>query len=166
MKAPADPFDDISRLPAAVHATAVVIGEWGILIRGPSGAGKSQLARALVEKALTSGKFARLVGDDRVILRLVGGRIVAHPHGEIAGLIEIRGQGIIRQEHEAGAIIRLVIDLEPTDADGHTPPRMPEKQHRIINLDGIPLARLHLPGGRSAADTASDVMAFLRPVRT
>ena len=34
-----------------VHATCVVIGEAGVLLRGPSGSGKSTLARRLVEGA-------------------------------------------------------------------------------------------------------------------
>lgn len=161
MKAPADPFEAVCNLPAAIHATALVVSEWGILIRGASGAGKSQLARALVEKALASGKFGRLVGDDRVILECRSGRIVAHPHREIAGLIEIRGQGIVDQKYESAAIIRLVLDLGGDKPDGDKPPRIPEKQHQIISLAGISVTRLHLPADRSAADTAADVMAFL-----
>ena len=49
--------------PLRVHASAVAIGEAGILIRGPSGAGKSSLALALIALAQLQGRFARLIAD-------------------------------------------------------------------------------------------------------
>ena len=54
-----------------IHAGAVGIGGRGLLILGPSGAGKSALALALM------GLGARLVADDRVILRVEDGRLLA-----------------------------------------------------------------------------------------
>ena len=49
-----------------VHATAIVIGETGVLIRGRSGSGKSSLALALVARVRLAGGFAAFVADDRV----------------------------------------------------------------------------------------------------
>ena len=53
----------------ALHATAVVVGESGVLLRGPSGAGKSSLALALIWAARERAGFAALVADDRVFAR-------------------------------------------------------------------------------------------------
>ena len=54
-----------------VHATAVLVGADGVLIRGESGAGKSALALALIERG------ARLIADDRLMLSACHGRLVA-----------------------------------------------------------------------------------------
>ena len=48
-----------------VHASALVVGEAGVLIRGPSGSGKSSLALALLALADNRRSFVRLIGDDR-----------------------------------------------------------------------------------------------------
>ncbi len=50
-----------------LHATALIVGDAGVLIRGRSGAGKSRLAEELVEAAQARGWFGRLVADDRVM---------------------------------------------------------------------------------------------------
>ena len=49
-----------------MHATAVIYGDYGVLILGPSGSGKSALALALLARARSAGLFAALIGDDRV----------------------------------------------------------------------------------------------------
>jgi serine kinase of HPr protein (carbohydrate metabolism regulator) len=94
-----------------IHATAVAIGEAGILIRGPSGAGKSRLALELIAEARRRGLFGRLVGDDRVTIAPHGGRLVAIGHPAIAGQIESRGEGILEFSYERAVVIRLVVDL-------------------------------------------------------
>ena len=96
---------------AAVHATAVVIDEGGILIEGRSGSGKSSLALALLDDARTRGRFGRLVGDDRVLLTARHGRLVARPHPAVAGLVERRGLGLLREPHEPACVVRLVVAL-------------------------------------------------------
>ena len=53
----------------ALHATAVIHGDSGVLILGPSGSGKSALALALIARASDAGLFGALVGDDRVYVR-------------------------------------------------------------------------------------------------
>lgn len=74
-----------------IHATAIAIGEAGILIRGASGSGKSVLALALIALAAQGGRFARLVADDRVELAARGGRLVARPVAPLEGIVERRG---------------------------------------------------------------------------
>jgi serine kinase of HPr protein (carbohydrate metabolism regulator) len=95
----------------AVHATAVVIGAAGVLIRGPSGSGKSSLALTLVDRAEIAGFFAALVADDRVFLAAEGGDVVARVPAAIAGLLEIRGIGPVPVAHQPTAAVRLVVDL-------------------------------------------------------
>ncbi len=108
----------------AVHASCVVLGEDGILIRGPAGSGKSTLVRDLIRLGAISGVFAALVGDDRVALTLRHGRLVAAPHPALAGLLEIRGLGL--QPVDAtmpSAVLRLVVDLAETAPGCPRPPR-------------------------------------------
>jgi HPr kinase/phosphorylase len=151
-------------LPATIHATAVVIGETGILIRGASGAGKSTLARRLMEIAGNAGQFGRLIGDDRIRLSVSSGRLIARPHPEIAGLIETRGQGIQTIPCEFSARLHCVIDLisDPDASAGI--PRFPEKDVILYRFGGIELARLALPAGLSGCDKAAEMMSFFRGI--
>src|SRR5579863_3879912 len=104
--------------PSSVHASAVLVGARAVLIRGPSGSGKSKLARELIEGARSNGLlFARLVGDDRVHLEAVNGRLLVRPAATLAGLIEVRGIGVLRVVHEPAAIVGLVVDLDAADAE-------------------------------------------------
>jgi HPr kinase/phosphorylase len=130
-----------------VHASAVLVGARAVLIRGPSGAGKSRLALELIELAgLGRLRFARLIGDDRVHLESAGGRLLVRPAGALAGLMEVRGVGILRFPHEPYAVVGLVVDLEAKDAE-----RLPEKpEKRLIEIEGISLPRLAVASGAAA----------------
>ena len=101
----------VARLPmmtvATIHATAVLCGTRGILIRGPSGSGKSSLALSL----LRGTSFARLVGDDRIHLEIAHGRLLMRPAKALEGLIEIRGLGIRRLSFEP-------VDRQPRGRSG------------------------------------------------
>jgi serine kinase of HPr protein (carbohydrate metabolism regulator) len=125
----------------------VVLGEAGILIRGPSGSGKSALARELVQAAAAEGRFARLVSDDRTRLEGLHGRVLARPHGAIAGQVEVRGLGIIATLHEPAAVLRLVVDLVTDE-----PPRLPEEGERWIALCGVLVPRLRQRRGAIVAN--------------
>jgi serine kinase of HPr protein (carbohydrate metabolism regulator) len=127
-----------------IHATALAIGEAGILIRGPSGSGKSRLALELLAEARRRCLFAGLVGDDRVAVIAQGGRLVAHGHPAIAGHIESRGEGIIDVGYERAAVIRLIVDLE--GAGSHVPARLPQLDAERASIAGIDLPRLALDG--------------------
>jgi len=128
-----------------VHASAVLVGARAVLIRGPSGAAKSRLALELIEAAGAGYLlFARLVADDRVYLEAVGGRLLVRPAGALGGLIEVRGVGILRLNHEASAVVGLVIDLN-ADAE-----RLPQADKRQTELEGITLPRLAVAPGAAA----------------
>ena len=92
-----------------IHATAVVLGDRGILIQGDSGSGKSTLALALVTGFVRAGRFARLVADDQVMVEARRGRLLAHTPESIAGLGEIHGLGPRAMEHEGTAVVDLVV---------------------------------------------------------
>ncbi|WP_321343274.1 HPr kinase/phosphatase C-terminal domain-containing protein [Breoghania sp.] len=129
------------RFSPAIHATCVVIGTCGVLIRGPSGSGKSALALALVEHAQDAGLHAALVGDDRVSLGVSGGRLVARVPASIAGLIEQRGHGIRALPYLSAAVVGLVVDLVPARVIA----RMPEQEALNIEIDGVTLPRQPAP---------------------
>lgn len=135
---PPGPQPAIGAIAAArVHASCVVLGEAGILIRGPSGAGKSSLALALIEAAAARGLFARLVGDDRIALSRVGEALVARPVAPLEGLLEVRGVGILHRPHLPAARLRLVVDRALTP-----PPRLPEEAETRVEILGVALPRL------------------------
>jgi len=127
-------------LGATVHASAVLVGARAVLIRGPSGAGKSRLAWDLIEARRAAAGFARLVGDDRVHLQAAGGRLLVRPAGTLARLIELRGVGIVRRDHEACAVVGLVVDLAAADAE-----RLPRNGNTVI--EGVTLPRLAVAPG-------------------
>ncbi len=146
---------------AAVHATALVIGETGLLMHGPSGAGKSSLALALINLAHARGQFARLIGDDRILLSVVHGRLVARPHARIAGQMEQRGRGIIAMDHEPAACIRARIDLVHPEPGRDIPPRLPSGADSFVTIGSMVLPRLMIPAGVSLETSARHVLAFL-----
>lgn len=143
-----------------ISANAVAIGERGVLIRGGSGAGKSSLALALVEAWRREGDFARLVGDDRVVVRIRGGRALLSPHEAISGLAEWRGIGLIEQDYENCAVLALIVDLE-TDREHADCPRLPEPEELCKNFHGlrdVPLLRLP---ARETERSVAAIMAFV-----
>ncbi len=88
-----------------VHATTVAIDGEAVLLRGPSGSGKSDLALRLIDGG------ARLVADDQTLLRRVGSRVVATAPAAIAGLLEVRGVGLVRIDVAEAAPLVLIADL-------------------------------------------------------
>lgn len=90
-----------------VHATCVEVGGAGVLLRGAPGAGKSDLALRLI------GGGARLVADDYTEIKKKGARLTARAPKPIAGMMEVRGIGLIRLECAAECALNLVVDLVP-----------------------------------------------------
>jgi serine kinase of HPr protein (carbohydrate metabolism regulator) len=135
---------------AAMHATAVVYGETGVLILGPSGSGKSALALALLGRARDIGVFGALVGDDRIWARAIGGRLVAAGAKQLAGMIERRAVGLVAAPYEPNAVIGLAVELNPRLRPW---PRLPDEPDEVT-IEGVRLPRLALDSTRSAADQA------------
>lgn len=120
-----------------IHATALRLGKagaafgapasCGILLIGKSGSGKSDLALRLMAAG------ARLVADDRTDLYVSRGRLYAKSPKQIAGLLEVRGVGIVKVPSATQTQVTLVVEL------GKAGPRLPE--HRTFR----PPAALRLP---------------------
>lgn len=101
-----------------VHGTTVEIAGAGVLMRGPSGSGKSDLALRLIDGG------AGLVADDQTELSLRDGRLMARCPATIAGLIEVRGVGLIRLAHREVAPLAMVVDLVPAAEVERLPDRL------------------------------------------
>jgi len=138
MPAPAPPGRAVS-VPdtQVILASAVAIGGRALLIEGSPGSGKSTLALALIDRG------AGLIGDDAVTLvrTALGGsdRLIASPPPNIAGLLEVRGIGLIHLPLAAPAPAALILQL-----GGPPAARLPE----------TPLAR------RTIAGVEVPVLAF------
>jgi RNase adaptor protein for sRNA GlmZ degradation len=123
-----------------IHATAVALDGRAVLLLGPSGSGKSDLALRLVAAGW------RLVADDRVVVTPEGGRLIATAPPRLAGLLEVRGVGIV-PEPTAPAPVALALDLAAT-AD-----RLPDPV--LLVLAGQTVPRLAFdPFGESAPQRA------------
>lgn len=126
----------------SVHASAVKVGQFAVLIRGPSGSGKSRLALDLIMAGRTGVvERAVLVGDDRVHLATVGDEIEVRPSRILAGLIEVRGLGIRRCDFVEHATVGLVVDLDAADAE-----RLPPAESLKTSILGVEIPRI--PVGR------------------
>lgn len=104
-----------------IHATAIAINGYAVLLRGHPGAGKSDLALRLIDAG------ANLVTDDQSVLTRRGDALVVRPPATISGLIEVRGIGIMRIEALAEAPVALIADLVPPDKVERLPARRREE---------------------------------------
>jgi serine kinase of HPr protein (carbohydrate metabolism regulator) len=115
-----------------VHATCVALAGRGLLLRGPSGGGKSDLALRLIDGG------ALLVSDDQTRLERQGETLLAAPPATIAGLLEVRGLGLVRLPYLTEVPLHLVVDLVPA-AEVE---RLPEPD--TVELLGLAVRRLRL----------------------
>ena len=127
--------------PLNVHGTGLLLGDTGVLLRGPSGAGKSVLALSLLERWESRGEAAFLVADDRIELRVASGELRMNANPSLAGLIELRGRGIVQRPHRNNVVLHLVIDLVPELV------RMLEEDAFVTELAGLTIARAPVPAG-------------------
>ena len=125
--------------PLNVHGTGLLLGQAGLLLRGPSGAGKSVLALSLLDRWTMLGQPACLVSDDRVDLQRSGNRLDMQAPDSLAGLIELRGRGIVERPHKSPVTLHLVIDLVPDLV------RMLEEEAFTTQIAGIALPRAPVP---------------------
>ena len=124
---------------ALLHGTCIAVGGTGVLVLGPSGSGKSDLALRLIDRG------ARLVADDQVEVTASGDHLVAAAPGALAGLLEVRGLGIVAVETVASARLDLVVDL----VGAEQVERMPKDES--VTIEGIAVARLRLAPFQASA---------------
>jgi HPr kinase/phosphorylase len=127
-----------------VHATCIALRPHGkssvaswraVLLRGPSGAGKSDLALRLIEAG------ARLVADDQTRIVRKGHVLFAAAPAALAGLIEVRGVGILklaRGQLASRAPLSMLVDLVPTNRIE----RLPEPANESLLGVGLPVLAL------------------------
>lgn len=102
-----------------MHGSCVSRDGDAVLVLGPPGSGKSDLVLRLLSRGF------ELVADDQVTI--TDG--VASGPAELAGLLEVRGLGIVRLPYRARARLALVVEL-----DGRAD-RMPKPyNHAELNL--------------------------------
>jgi serine kinase of HPr protein (carbohydrate metabolism regulator) len=111
-----------------IHASCVLLGDAGkhfgapedagVLLLGESGKGKSDLALRLIERG------AKLVADDRTELFARDNMLYARAPKSLAGLLEVRGLGIVALPFATGARIALAVEMME---EGYVP-RMPERE--------------------------------------
>src|SRR5918995_2632352 len=73
-----------------LHATCVELSGTGVVLLGASGSGKSDLALRLIDLG------ARLVADDQLAVERQGDRLLGRPAETLAGLLEVRGFGLVQ----------------------------------------------------------------------
>lgn len=113
------------------QATCVAIGDRAILIEGAPGSGKSELALALMDRG------AVLIGDDGVLIEKRGSTLVAKPHPNTRGLLEVRNLGLLSFPVRDAAAVALVITL-----DEHAPRFVEQAEWAVRVGVGIPMLRL------------------------
>lgn len=130
-----------------IHASCVVVGGVGVLIRGASGAGKSDLALRLIDAG------ASLVADDYCEAEALAGRLVVRPPPAIAGKLEVRGFGIVDLAHLPSTTIGLIVDLVANTEIERLPNLGPDpkKDGATVVIEGVRIAHLRLDPTHASA---------------
>ncbi len=136
-----------------LHATAIAIEGRAVLLRGASGSGKSDLALRLIDAG------ARLVADDQSELHRRGDSVIVRAPATIAGLVEVRGIGILRVDALAEAPVALIVDLIPAE----TLERLPARRSETILGLALPLIALAPFEASAAAKLRLALRAFTGP---
>jgi serine kinase of HPr protein (carbohydrate metabolism regulator) len=137
------------------HAGLIALydrGRWrGVLIEGESGSGKSDLALRCLSRGF------HLVADDSTHLWVCEGRLFGAAPGPIAGLIELRGLGVLPAPARPLAEVRLVVRcLEPADPLE----RLPDRENRV--LLGVTLPKVAVrPFEASAPEKLARALSLL-----
>ncbi|WP_227321131.1 HPr kinase/phosphorylase [Acidisoma silvae] len=107
-----------------MHASCAARDGLGILLTGAPGSGKSDLLLRLLDRGFD------LVADDQVT---IGDDGMARPPAALAGLIEVRGLGIMRLPFVPSARPVLVAELTAQPVD-----RLPQpRRDKVLDLPAI-----------------------------
>lgn len=136
-----------------LHGVLLDVYGKGVLITGESGTGKSEIALELIKRGHI------LIADDRVDVAKIHNTIVGHSPNLLAGMLEIRGIGIIDVAKMFGASallprdsIDLVIHLERPDPKTDYA-RVGNEEDLYTDVLGVEIPTILLPlrEGRSTA---------------
>ena len=122
-----------------LHATCVAVDGRGVVLTGESGAGKSALGLQLIDGG------AMLVSDDVTVLCREGPRLIARAPVRGAGLIEARGNGMMRLTFVDQAPIAFFVEVGARAGE-----RLPEPAYRTELGLSVPLLRAD-PGNPASA---------------
>ncbi len=132
-----------------LHASCIAIGGRAVLIEGQSGSGKSDLALRLIDRG------AVLVSDDYTIIRRIGDTVIASAPPNIAGLIEVRGVGLVPMPVETDVTIALIVSISDSIE------RMPESLETEV-IAGIIVPRCRISPFESSAPIKVEIMLKLK----
>jgi HPr kinase/phosphorylase len=108
-----------------MHGSCVARDGDAILLVGPPGSGKSDLALRLLSCGF------ELVADDQV--DIMDG--VASCPAELAGLLEVRGLGIVRLPYRPGARLALIAELDGRADRLPMPAQHPDLRLPVVRID-------------------------------
>lgn len=138
-----------------VHGSCVLLGragiqlgappEAGVLLLGDSGAGKSDLALRLIEGG------AVLVSDDQTELYAEDACLMARAPERLAGLLEIRGVGILPMPRAESARVALCVMLEPSPVARLPEPAFYELPQELALRHDIRIPLLRIDSRQSSA---------------
>tara|TARA_Y100000589_G_scaffold216673_1_gene204366 strand:- start:138 stop:563 length:426 start_codon:yes stop_codon:yes gene_type:complete len=120
------------------HSTAVVIEDFGVLIKGKPGSGKSDLALRLIDSGAT------LISDDLTICKKIGDYLYLYPHSNTKGLLEVREIGIMTVPYVDNIKLTLVVELVEKEFE-----RIPGMMN--CSLLGIKFPKIKIFGKSSSA---------------
>ncbi len=108
-----------------IHGSCAARDGAGVLLLGPPGSGKSDLTLRLLDRGFV------LVADDRVEIEAG----MARAPMALAGLLEVRGLGLMRLPFLAEARLHLAVDLAALPPRLPVPARHPALDLPLIGLD-------------------------------
>lgn len=124
-----------------LQATAIAIEGRALVIEGPPGSGKSSLGLSLIDRGAT------LIGDDGVTLERDGRRLIASPPPNIAGLLEIRGVGLVTLPTSEGVPVALLLSLVEQGHTERLPGMLADKEFLGVPIPVLPF----VPGTKAPA---------------
>lgn len=95
-----------------IHACAIVVKKFGILITGPAQSGKSTLADAIVHSLTQQKQFASWVADDQVKTEIIKNKNILIAKPMIPAQAEKTFFGIENIQYMSAAVIDLIVEIK------------------------------------------------------